>query len=184
MTKRKSISKRVRFEVFKRDGFVCHYCGTHPPGVILHVDHITAVANGGENDMDNLVTSCESCNLGKGARPLTVVPQSLAEKAKLVAEREEQLAGYQAILEARRERLENELWRVAEVIDPGSSKDGMDRRWTSSIRRFIGQLGLHVVLDAAEIARGKYPYGGKRTFLYFCGVCWRTIKGDGDGAST
>lgn len=184
MTKRKAISKRVRFEVFKRDGFTCQYCGAHPPGVILHADHVVAVASGGETSMDNLVTACEPCNLGKGARSLDSVPQSLAEKAAQVAEREAQLAGYQAILEARRERIEGELWRVAEVIDPGSSKDGMDRRWTSSIRRFIERLGLHVVLDSAEIARGKYPYGGKRTFLYFCGICWQKIKGEDNGART
>jgi len=181
MTIRKQISKRVRFEVFKRDGFVCHYCGAHPPGVLLHVDHIVAVANGGLNDMDNLITSCEPCNLGKGARSLNVIPQSLAEKAKQVAEREAQLAGYQLILEARRDRIEDELWRVAEVIETGSSKDGMSRQWTASIKRFIEEMGVHAVLDAAERARGKYPYGGKRTFLYFCGICWRIIKGENDG---
>lgn len=175
-SKRKNISKRVRFDIFKRDGFVCHYCGAHPPEILLHVDHIVAVANGGENDFDNLVTSCESCNLGKGARSLNVVPQSLSDKAKQIAEREAQLAGYHAIMEARRDRVEDELWRVAEVIEPGSAKEGMSRQWTASIRRFNESLGVHKVLDAAEIARAKYSFGGKRTFLYFCGICWRRIK--------
>ena len=27
MSKRKSISKKLRFEVFKRDSFTCQYCG-------------------------------------------------------------------------------------------------------------------------------------------------------------
>lgn len=175
---RKSISARVRFEVFKRDGFTCHYCGAHPPGVLLHVDHIVAVANGGENDPDNLITSCEACNLGKGARDLTVVPQSLGDKAKQVQEREAQLAGYHAILEAKRERIEDELWRVAEALEPGSSEKGMYRQQTASIRHFNEALGVHEVLEAAEIARAKFPYGGKRAFLYFCGVCWRKIRGN------
>lgn len=26
---RKSISKKLRFDVFKRDGFKCQYCGAH-----------------------------------------------------------------------------------------------------------------------------------------------------------
>lgn len=34
--KKAGISKRLRFEVFKRDGFVCQYCGNHPPAVVLH----------------------------------------------------------------------------------------------------------------------------------------------------
>ena len=45
--KRKSITKSVRFEVFKRDGFKCQYCGASAPDVILEVDHIVPVAEGG-----------------------------------------------------------------------------------------------------------------------------------------
>jgi hypothetical protein len=176
--KRKNISKRVRFEVFKRDTFKCQYCGAHPPAALLHVDHIVAVANGGLNDMDNLVTSCDSCNLGKGAVSLNVVPKSLADKAREVSEREEQLAGYHAILEARRDRIEDELWRVAEVIESGSSERGMNRKWTSSIRMFNERLGVYEVLAAAEIARAKFHYGGNRAFRYFCGICWKKIKGE------
>lgn len=174
--KRQSISKKTRFEVFKRDAFTCQYCGAHPPGILLHVDHIVPVAGGGVNHMDNYVTSCDACNLGKGARSLSVVPQSLSEKAKAVAEREEQLLGYQSIMEAKRERLDAEIWRVAEIIEPGSPSAGMDRDWTNSIRKFLEKLGLHEVLDSADIARAKYRYGGRRTFLYFCGVCWTRIR--------
>lgn len=79
-TKRKSVSKKTRFDVFKRDSFKCQYCGSHPPSVILHVDHIKPVADGGENEIDNLVTACESCNLGKGARLLSAIPETLAKK--------------------------------------------------------------------------------------------------------
>ena len=67
---RKQISKKVRFEVFKRDSFRCQYCGKSAPDVTLHVDHIKPVKNGGTNDILNIVTSCESCNLGKGAREI------------------------------------------------------------------------------------------------------------------
>jgi hypothetical protein len=174
---RKAISKKTRFDVFKRDRFTCQYCGAHPPGVLLHVDHIVAVAAGGTNAIDNLATSCDPCNLGKGARSLSVIPQTLSAKAADIAEREAQLLGYQAVLEAKRQRIEDELWRVAEVVDPGSSVNGMSRDWTASIRRFNERLGLHAVLEAADLARGVYPYGGKKTFLYFCGICWKKIKG-------
>jgi 5-methylcytosine-specific restriction endonuclease McrA len=51
ITKRKSISKKARFEVFKRDAFSCQYCGAHPPDSILHVDHIVPVALGGGNEI-------------------------------------------------------------------------------------------------------------------------------------
>ena len=174
--KRQPLSKKTRFEVFKRDGFKCQYCGAHPPAVVLHVDHIQPVALDGGNNIDNLITSCEPCNLGKGARSLTVVPQSVSEKTAMLAEREDQLRGYQEVLEARHERIESELWRVAELISPGSSDSGMSRDWTSSIRRFNEQIGVHECISAAQIARGRYPQGGKKAFLYFCGVCWNKVR--------
>ena len=65
MTQRKSLTKKVRFEVFKRDSFICQYCGSKAPDVILEVDHLNPVKEGGSNDIMNLVTSCFSCNRGK-----------------------------------------------------------------------------------------------------------------------
>lgn len=67
MKTRKALSLKVRFHIFDRDGFTCRYCGkSAKDGVVLEVDHIHPVANGGENDIDNLVTACWECNHGKG----------------------------------------------------------------------------------------------------------------------
>ena len=68
--KRKAISKGLRFDIFKRDGFTCQYCGEQPPGVVLHIDHILPVVEGGNNRDANLVTSCAACNMGKGQKIL------------------------------------------------------------------------------------------------------------------
>ncbi len=70
MPDRIGLSKRVRFEVLKRDKFTCQYCGRRPPIVTLHVDHVLAVARGGDDSTENLLTSCADCNLGKGPREL------------------------------------------------------------------------------------------------------------------
>ena len=67
MRERRNISTRTRFEVLKRDKFTCQYCGAKAPHVVLHVDHVEAVARGGGDATDNLATACASCNLGKGA---------------------------------------------------------------------------------------------------------------------
>lgn len=66
--KRKNIGSRLRYEVFSRDGFTCRYCGRKPPEVKLNADHIQPVALGGPTTKQNLATSCEECNAGKGAR--------------------------------------------------------------------------------------------------------------------
>jgi hypothetical protein len=179
---RKAISKRTRFEVFKRDAFTCQYCGAHPPQVILHVDHIVAVANGGRDDMDNLVTSCQPCNLGKSAKPLSSVPKSLKEKAAEVAEREEQLRGYHEVIESSRERVEDEMWRVAEEFRPGCSKEGLSRSYLQSIKMFLAKLDFYEVLDAMELTMSKtHIYSDSARFRYFCAVCWNKIKGEGNG---
>ena len=111
--KRKSISKKRRFDIFKRDSFRCQYCGDTPPNALLHVDHIVPVKNGGQNDPDNLITSCQRCNLGKGACGLDAIPQSLSEKAAEVKEREAQIAEYNKILMASRDRIASDTWQVA-----------------------------------------------------------------------
>jgi hypothetical protein len=68
--KRTGIGKKRRFEILKRDGFRCVYCGRGSPAAILVIDHIQAVAEGGGNEPWNLVSCCEDCNQGKGKRPL------------------------------------------------------------------------------------------------------------------
>jgi hypothetical protein len=70
MSKRKAIPKRLRFATLERDGFRCRYCGADARHAKLHIDHVTPVSAGGDNDPENLVTACEDCNLGKAALEL------------------------------------------------------------------------------------------------------------------
>jgi hypothetical protein len=91
--KRKVISKRIRFEVFKRDGFACQYCGKKAPDALLTIDHISPVSKNGAHDILNFVTACEDCNSGKGARELddqSILAKQMAQLSVL-GERREQL---------------------------------------------------------------------------------------------
>ena len=88
MAKRKSLSKGTRFNIFKRDGFTCQYCGAQPPDVVLEVDHILPVCEGGDNDPMNLVTSCEDCNRGKGKKLLDKPQRPDADLAWLETQQE------------------------------------------------------------------------------------------------
>ena len=60
-----TVSKRVRYEVLRRDGFKCRYC--HASDKPLQVDHVVPVALGGGDGPDNLVASCGDCNIGKSS---------------------------------------------------------------------------------------------------------------------
>lgn len=176
MAKRKAISKGVRFEVFKRDGFECQYCGAHPPGIILHIDHIRAVSDGGSNEIDNLVTACEPCNLGKGARPLSLVPMALKDKRNEVAEREAQIHGYQAVMDARRRRLDMEASVVCSIFEGNAAGRTLSPSSMVSVRKFLTDIGLHEVMEAMEVACSRKPGGTQATFKYFCGVCWNKAR--------
>lgn len=57
---------KLRFMILKRDNYTCQYCGSKPPTVTLHIDHIIPVSKGGLTIEENLITACMNCNLGKG----------------------------------------------------------------------------------------------------------------------
>lgn len=48
----------------------------------LHADHVKAVANGGGDDISNLVTSCSDCNYGKGTKILRHKPTTGTSAAR------------------------------------------------------------------------------------------------------
>ena len=68
---KRSLAKSLRWAVLERDGRRCVYCGKTPQESELHVDHKVSVADGGSDSLDNLVTACAACNLGKGAKSVT-----------------------------------------------------------------------------------------------------------------
>ena len=63
--KRNPIESRLRHEVFKRDNYKCKECGKGKETSTLHADHIIPVAQGGSDELDNLQTLCQACNLAK-----------------------------------------------------------------------------------------------------------------------
>lgn len=62
---RRPLSLRKRFFVMRRDHFACVRCGASGVGVRLEIGHRVAVARGGLDDLDNLVTLCFDCNRGQ-----------------------------------------------------------------------------------------------------------------------
>ncbi|HEY9076631.1 MAG TPA: HNH endonuclease [Anaerolineaceae bacterium] len=60
--------KLTRREIFRRDNFVCQYCGKHTSD--LTVDHVIPRHLGGQHKWTNVVASCPACNHRKGGRRL------------------------------------------------------------------------------------------------------------------
>lgn len=60
--------KLSRREVFRRDSYVCQYCGRK--GTDLTIDHVLPRHLGGLHIWTNVVTACAACNHHKGGRRL------------------------------------------------------------------------------------------------------------------
>jgi hypothetical protein len=158
VAKRKSISKKVRFEVFKRDSFKCQYCGRSAPDVLLQVDHVSPVSKGGSGDILNLITSCVDCNAGKSDR-------ELSDQTTLAKQRE-QLEE----LSHRREQLELMLrWRDGLSKLNEDALNALCTRWSQLVggyhlndngkekaRALLAKFPLANILDAFEVAARQY----------------------------
>lgn len=179
-----AFSKGTRFEIFKRDGFQCQYCGSTPPLVTLEADHIDPQANGGSDEIDNGITSCMDCNRGKGAKLLSVVPMPFSEKMKLQEERAAQIEAYTEMqLSLRRKREEvvsliGRYWYNKLQQKQNEFEFGEER--ARSIRMFLDRLVLPDILDSIDVAHNKFHWSSTdsdyKMWRYFCGVCWRKIR--------
>ena len=177
-----ALRPKLRFEVFKRDGFTCQYCGRRTPDATLECDHIVPKSGGGKDSMDNLLTSCWECNRGKGARPVgDAAPRpDMAGRAEDLKERQKQVKAYYAQEEAIASALEEQVDRVLSYWE-GELDNRTGARWAQrrSVRTFVRKLGPNRVMEAMDIADGK----ANGDFRYLCAVCWSWVKKGGGDAT-
>ena len=65
------MTNKLREAIKKRDNYTCCFCGNSvylEPNLLLEIDHITPVAQGGPTEESNLQTLCWKCNRSKGAK--------------------------------------------------------------------------------------------------------------------
>lgn len=159
MAERKALSKKMRFEVFKRDKFTCQYCGRSAPDVILHVDHIKPVKEGGTNDIMNLVTACKECNAGKGARELSddsVIRKQKAQIADL-AEKNEQLDMFLEWRNGLRDITEREIDAINATFNDTAKTDiEFNDNARRKVKSLLKKHSLGVLLTATEEVVTRY----------------------------
>lgn len=182
--KRQSISKKLRFEVFKRDNFTCQYCGRMAPDVVLEVDHINPVANGGKNDILNLITSCHDCNIGKGKRVISENNELKKQQAQLkeLSEKREQL---EMLIKWRKELSELDKRKVDAVEAVFMEKANLQLMdgGRKIISKLIKKYGVSEVMEAVEIYIDSYfdvdTKEFERPFSSIGGICYnRTVQKD------
>jgi hypothetical protein len=167
----KPISRRLRYEILRRDNHTCRYCGAQAPDVPLVVDHVIPRALGGSDDPTNLTTACQDCNSGKS---------STTADAQVVA-----------AVDAEAERWRKAMVRAAEL----QNEERVESEDTAAIVRDYWRELIHywspLPFDANDSVRtfrrngltlGDMRYAVKETartgknWRYFCGVCWNIIR--------
>jgi hypothetical protein len=63
-----TFDREKRKKVWDKSGGRCWYCGVTLTPWNFHVDHFMPRSKGGEDDLENLVPACQSCNLEKKDR--------------------------------------------------------------------------------------------------------------------
>lgn len=154
MAKRKSLTKKVRFEVFKRDSFTCQYCGAEAPNAVLHVDHVLPVKEGGDNEITNLVTACAACNMGKGARKLNDDSALARQKQQLneLNERREQIELLQQWRAGMADLHVQEVEQVCDHMESMIAPFSLGAESRRKIGRIVKKHGLQKTLDGMEAA--------------------------------
>lgn len=182
-----AISKKIRFEVFKRDGFTCQYCGKHPPEIVLEVDHILPKSKNGEDDINNLITSCFDCNRGKSNIELKRIPNSLRENKEILEEREKQYLEYHKLIAKINKRVNQEIDSIGDIFSKYFFRHELRSEFKqNTVKMFIEKLDVFTVREAMELACSRLK-GSKQFYetgipayeaaiKYFCGICWNKIK--------
>jgi len=168
------VSKTTRYQVFRRDGHVCRYCGAKPPQAVLVIDHVIPVSLGGSDDPSNLLTSCRDCNAGKG---------SSAPDETLVADVDERTLEYAAAIrrsadirnQERSKWMDFYVWfdnGWNEIVGQYCRKDD---NWMSSIKRLaVAGLSREAFLEFLYVAADADVPAYAR-FRYFCACCWNEV---------
>lgn len=174
-----AVSKRLRYEILRRDQHTCRYCGASAPAVPLRVDHVTPVALGGTDTPDNLVTSCEPCNSGKSSATVdsSVVANVSDDALRWAAAMEQAAANLQELEKPKDEYRDAFLaewnrWTVGKEEKPVE----LPVDWKLSIERFrVAGITAWMWADIVDIGMANQKVKPENTFKYCCGVAWNKV---------
>jgi hypothetical protein len=176
-----AISKRLRFEILRRDNHACRYCGRASPEVKLTIDHVVPTTLGGTDDPSNLCAACADCNAGKSSVPAAAAlvtdvaadalrwASAMSTAARIIGDRQEERDAYRKHFE---HTWNDWKWTDAQGT---SHSEPLPAGWMQSIDS-LRSAGLTVpaLEDAVEITM--LTKWLKNPFSYFCGVAWKKVR--------
>lgn len=178
-----SVSKRLRYEVLRRDNHSCRYCGATATDAKLTIDHVVPVALGGTDQPDNLVAACQDCNTGKtSSNPDAQLIEQVTDDAIRWGRAMGKAAEMMLADSNRRSALHDEFLAIWNGWG-WDQKDGnrltipLDNAWRSTVDRLIARgLPMPVIRECVQVAMTRTNLPAGRRFRYFCGVAWKKVE--------
>lgn len=171
-----AVSKRLRFEILRRDNHTCRYCGRSSPDVVLNIDHVVPTTLGGTDDPANLVAACFDCNSGKSHVPAgaPLVADVAQDALRWAAAMKQATADAQLDRDVRY-AIAEEFSTFWEAVAPTWAR--LPEDWETSIGKFT-TLGLTRadILEAANTAATNRRVANGAKWRYFCGICWGYLR--------
>jgi HNH endonuclease len=171
-------SKRLRYEVLRRDGNRCRYCGVTADEAKIVVDAVVPEALGGSHkDPANLVAACEPCNSGK---------TSSSPDAPLVADVAQDALRWSHAIRLAAERIQTDVAGREEAYEQfdawwsewhcGGRPAPRPPDWRRSLDNWLAAgLPLDVLHYCITKAMG-HSVAPIHTWRYMCGVAWRKVR--------
>lgn len=177
-----AVSKRLRFEILRRDNHTCRYCGASAPDVKLTVDHVAPIALGGGDEPSNLTTACWDCNAGKSsATPDQQVVAAVSDDAILWSMAMTEVARLRRSELNERERIKD--WFLYIWNEHGNYQD-VDINFGDSVMKFLeAGMSEDEVELMVEITMGMDIIHDEHKWKYFCGCCHTRIKQNAEMAA-
>jgi len=176
-----AVSKRLRYEILRRDNHACRYCGSTAPDVKLTVDHVVPTALGGGDTADNLVTACAPCNSGKTSSspdaPLVAdVGSDALRWADAMTQAADELRQQQKPKLDYRAAFENAWNSWTYELDGQKKHFDLPADWKNSLETFrTAGLPVEVLPDIVDRAMSNKTVRYYDLFRYCCGIAWRMI---------
>ena len=180
-----AVSKRLRYEIPRRDNHTCRCCGESAPDVKLTVDHVVPVSLGGSDDPTNLVAACPDCNAGKSSSgpdaPLVAdVDDDAIRWARAIVMAAEvhwqQDADDRAFSQQFFDQMTDMFVHDRKLKVPNLEAHGGTSGARQSLLTFRSQgLELWDLTDAIRAAMSNPRLSRDDVWRYFCGICWRRI---------
>ena len=185
-----SISKRLRYEVLRRDNNTCRYCGASAPEVKIAIDHVVPKSLGGLDVAENLVAACVDCNTGKSSsQPDAAFVKQVEEdafqwKAAVKDSLRREVKDYPAVLAALAQF--EEVWDGYTYGEGGPSVP-RDSAWRKTVKTWLSMLTQGDLEDpefvdlASQVLLDLIPSimsrkGIDDRWRYYCGAAWNKVR--------